>query len=147
MEQNLFTVPAHIVKQASVLSAVRKLLLCAVRNANVRFLQCRAESPRGWGRWHLSALLIQPCESYIRHINFLHYAAASKKQQVKSGSFEVVNSNILFSRSDDFKWSHQNSKSCHGWGKQDNSPQINLISVYPCCMKRGFCWSQRTSVM
>lgn len=103
MEQNLFTIPAHIVKQASVLSAVRKLLLCAVRNANVRFLQCRAESPRGWGRWHLSALLIQPCEGYIRHINFLHYAAASKKQQVKSGSFEVVNSNILFSRSDDFK--------------------------------------------
>lgn len=124
MEQDLFTVTAHIVKGASVVSAVRKFA----------FMECYREIPpmqslstRGWGRWHLSGSLIQPCESYIRHINFLHYTAASKKQQVKSGSSVVLNGNILSSRSHDFKCSHQNSKNCHGWGKQDNSAQIILF--------------------
>lgn len=58
--------------------------------------------------------LFNPVKSYIRHIRFILCTAASKRQQVKSEAFEVVNGNILFSERADFRWSHQNLKNCHG---------------------------------
>lgn len=54
--------------------------------------------------------LFNPVKSYIWRIRFILCTAASKRQQVKSGAFEIVNGNILFSGRADFRWSHQNLK-------------------------------------